>query len=475
MAIDESGERTGQYEPPVAALAERVAGAVITPEQPEYDEARTVWNGLVDRRPAAIVRCTGTADVVACVDFAREEHLPLSVRGGGHNVAGTAVCDDGIVVDLSELRGVHVDPNRRRVRVAGGATWADVDREAQQFGLAVPGGVVSDTGVAGLTLGGGFGHLRRTYGLSCDALRSVDLVTANGDALTASADEHEDLFWALRGGGGNFGVVTSFEFEAYPLGPDVAGCLVFHPAARATEAFQFLREYAADAPEEVSPLAFTATVPDEPEFPETARGEPVVGFFACYAGEDLETGLNVLAPLREFDTPVLDFSGIMPYTEFQRVLDEDYPDGRRYYWKSTYLTGLSDAAIDAIVAASETAPSPLSTVDVWQLGGAIADVDEGETAFGERDAPYMLGIEANWDDAEGDDANIAWARELYETMQEFSPGGLYVNFPGFGEEGEELVRAVYGDNYDRLQQVKARYDPDNLFRANQNITPAPSA
>lgn len=471
MAVDESGETTAQYDARVAALTDRVAGTVIVPETPGYDEARGVWNGLIDRRPAAIVRCLGTADVIACVEVAREQDFPLAVRGGDHNVAGTAVCDDGIVVDLSPMRGVHVDPEARRVRVQGGALWEDVDREAQLFGLAVPGGVVSDTGVAGLTLGGGFGHLRRKYGLSCDALRSVDVVTAAGDTVTASPDEHEDLFWALRGGGGNFGVVTSFEFEAYPLGPEVAGCLVFHPAARATEAFAFLREYAETAPEEVSPLAFTAVIPDDELFPEEARGEPVVGFFACYAG-DPEEGMEILAPLREFDTPVLDFSGIMPYTEFQRILDEDYPDGRRYYWKSTYLTDLSDDAIEAIVAASEAAPSTLSTVDVWQLGGAIAEIGEDETAFGERDAPYMLGIEANWDDPSDDDANIAWARELYDTMQAFSPGGLYVNFPGLGEEGEDLVRAVYGDNYERLREVKARYDPENLFRANQNITPA---
>ncbi|WP_394327980.1 FAD-binding oxidoreductase [Halogranum amylolyticum] len=473
--MDESGDRGAtpgeRGAPLVDSLEGRVAGRLIRPGDAGYDEARAVWNGLVDRYPAAIVRCTGTADVVACVDVAREHGAPISVRGGGHNVAGTAVCDDGIVVDCSELRGVWIDPDARRVRVQAGATLADVDRETQLFGLAVPLGVVSDTGVAGLTLGGGFGHLSRSYGLSCDALRSADVVTADGDVLTASAEEHPDLFWALRGGGGNFGVVTSFEFEAYPVGPEVMACFVVHPAENAPELFRKYRAFCADAPDEVGLLAFTMWVPDDEAFPEDARGKPGVGFLGSSIGPTDE-GAEAFEPVRAFDTPLVDFSGVMPFTELQQMLDEDYPDGRRYYWKSLYLSGLTDEAIETIVAAAETAPSKLSTVDVWQLGGAISRVDDDATAIGWRDVPHMLGIEANWDDPADDEANVEWARTLWAEMQPYSPGGLYINFPGFGEEGDDLVRAAYGDNYERLADVKARYDPENLFRSNQNVEPS---
>ena len=471
MSTDRRGEReTAWRERLDSALDDRVAGQIVRPGDPEYDEARSVWNGIVDRRPAAIVRCTGTADVVACVDVAREHGVPLSVRGGGHNVAGTAVCDDGIVVDCSEMRGVWVDTDARRVSVQGGATLADVDRETQLFGLAVPLGVVSDTGVAGLTLGGGFGHLSRTYGLSCDALRSADVVTADGDVLTASAEEHPDLFWALRGGGGNFGVVTRFEYEAYPVGPDVMACFVVHPAHDRAALFRKYREFCANAPDEVGLLAFTMWIPDDELFPEHARDKPGVGFLGSYVGP-VDEGADAFESVRSFDTPLVDFSGVMPFTELQQMLDEDYPDGRRYYWKSLYLDTLSDEAIETIVDAAESAPSKLSTVDVWQLGGAISDVDDDETAIGWRDMPHMLGIEANWDDPADDEANIEWARTLWSAMQPYSPGGLYVNFPGFGEEGDDLVRAVYGDNYERLAAVKARYDPENLFRSNQNVKP----
>ncbi|EJN58180.1 FAD-binding oxidoreductase [Halogranum rubrum] len=472
MSIDESGE-TGvpRGEHLLETLAERVVGQVIRPGDAGYDEARSVWNGLIDRRPAAIVRCTGTADIVACVDTAREQDLPISIRGGGHNVAGTAVCDDGVVVDCSEMRGVWVDADARRVRVQAGATIGDVDRETQVFGLAVPLGVVSATGVAGLTLGGGFGHLSRSFGLSCDALRSVDIVTAAGDSITASAEEHSDLFWALRGGGGNFGVVTSFEYEAYPVGPEVMACFVVHPADDVPDLLRQYRAFCEDAPDEVGLLAFTMWVPDDDLFPEHARDKPGVGFLGTYIGP-VDEGEKAFEPARSFATPLVDFSGVMPFAELQRMLDEDYPDGRRYYWKSLYLSELSDDAIDRIATAAREAPSKLSTVDVWQLGGAIARVDDDETAIDWREMPHMLGIEANWEDPAADEANVAWARTLWSDMKQYSPGGLYVNFPGMGEEGEELVRAVYGDNYERLAEVKARYDPENLFQSNQNITPA---
>lgn len=447
-----------------------VRGTVIRPGDAAYDEARAVWNGLIDKRPAFVVRCAGVADVIAAVTFAREHDLPLSVRGGGHNVAGSAVVDDGLVVDLSEMNGVRVDPDARTVRAEGGATWADVDRETQAFGLATPGGVISDTGIGGLTLGGGFGHLTRKYGLSSDNLVSVDVVTADGELLTASEDAHEDLFWAVRGGGGNFGVVTSFEYRLHEVGPEVMAVLVFHPGDRAAEGLRFYREFLRDAPDEVSALAFYAWIPEDEEFPAEAHGEPALVFLANYAG-GVEAGEAALRPLRAFAEPIADFSGPMPYTELQSMLDAEYPDGRRYYWKSINLGSLDDEVIDRIVEWAEKCPSKLSTVDVWGLGGAVADADPDATAFPSREVPFLLNPEANWDDPAADDENIAWVREFVADMREFSPGGLYVNFPGFGEEGEDLVRAVYGDHYDRLVAVKNEYDPENLFRSNQNVKP----
>lgn len=454
----------------VDAFTTEFAGSILQHGDTGYDDARTVWNGLIDKYPALIARCTGVADVTRAVQFARENDLLVAVRGGGHNVAGTALCDGGLVIDLSEMNGVHVDADTRTVRVQGGATWADVDWETQVFELATPGGVVSDTGVAGLTLGGGLGHLRHKYGLSCDNLVSVEVVTADGEVVTASEEEHEDLFWALRGGGGNFGVTTSFEYQLHPVGPEVMTIFVWHRGGDAAEALQNLREYVTDAPDEASVLAFHATVPELEEFPEERWGESTLVFLGAYAGEH-EEGERAFAPLREFGEPIADFSGPMEYTDLQSMLDEDYPEGMNYYWKSLYLYELSEDVIDQLVAAGERAPSPLSTVDVWPLGGAISRVDSDETAFGYRDAPFMLGIEANWEDPDESAENITWARELYQEMQEFSTDGLYVNFPGFGEDP---AQAAYGESYDRLITVKTKYDPTNLFRSNQNVVPKQS-
>jgi FAD/FMN-containing dehydrogenase len=454
----------------IQAFAETVHGTVIRPTDAEYDDARAVWNGMIDKYPKLIVRCAGVADVVRSVSFVREHDLLVAIRGGGHNVAGTAVCDGGVVIDLSEMTSVHVDPDERTARVEAGATWADVDNETQLFGLAAPGGVVSDTGVAGLTLGGGIGHLRRKYGLSCDSLRSVDLVTADGSYLTASEDDHADLFWGLRGGGGNFGVVTSFEFDLHPVGPDVAVCLVFYPTDNLTELLQQYRAYAEAAPDEVSTLTFTGVMPDEELFPE-ASDVGKIGVMGCYAGP-VEEGVDALAPLRAFGDPIADFSDVVSYTEFQQVLDEDYPDGLRYYWKSLYLDSLSESVIERIEYWVDAAPSPHSTVDVWHLGGAITDFDETESAFAGRDAPYLLGVEGNWEDAETDEENVAWVRDCLDDMQEFSDGSVYLNFPGFLEEGDEMMRTTFGPVYDRLVALKDEYDPTNLFRVNQNVSPS---
>ncbi|WP_265111221.1 FAD-binding oxidoreductase [Halosolutus halophilus] len=447
-----------------------VRGDVIRPVDAAYDDARAVWNGMIDKYPGLIVRCRGAADVIRAVEFARQNDLRVAVRGGGHNVAGTAVCDDGLVIDLSEMTGVRVDPDERTAWVQGGATWADVDHETQAFGLATPGGVVSDTGVAGLTLGGGLGHLRCRYGLSCDNLVSVELVTATGEFLTASEDENPDLFWGLRGGGGNFGVVTGFEFDLHPVGPDVATCLVFYSGDRLAEVLRAYREFVLEAPDEISTLVFAGELPDEELFPAERVHEGKFAIMGCYAGPASE-GERVLAPLREFADPIADFSGTMPYTDFQRVLDEDYPEGMRYYWKSLYLDGLSESAIDRIAYWAETAPSPLSTVDVWQLGGAIADVGVEESSFAGRHAPFLLGVEANWEDPETDAANVEWVRDCLTDMQQFSDGSVYLNFPGMLEDNDELMETTFGPAYERLVALKDEYDPTNRFSLNQNIKP----
>ena len=449
-------------------------GDLIRPDDPDYDDARAVWNGMIDRRPALIARCAGVADVVDAVNFARETDLPLAVRGGGHNVAGTAVCDDGLVIDLSEMSAVRVDPEARTAWVEAGATWADLDHETQAFGLATPGGVVSDTGVAGLTLGGGIGHLRRKYGLSCDNLRSVELVAADGEFLTASAEENPELFWGLRGGGGNFGVVTGFEFELHPVGPEVATRLVFYPGDQLVEVLRSYREFVAGGPDEVSTLVFAGELPDEELFPAELVHEGKFAIMGCYAGPAAE-GERELEPLREFAEPIADVGGTMPYVEFQQLLDEDYPDRLRYYWKSLYLDGLTDSAIDRIAYWAEAAPSPLSTVDVWQLGGAITDVGIEESAFAGRHAPFLLGVEANWEDPDEDEANVEWVRDCLADMRQFSDGSVYLNFPGFFEESEDMIRTTFGPAYERLVDLKDEYDPTNLFSHNQNVAPSGAA
>jgi len=439
-----------------------VRGDVIRPDDVEYDDARAVWNGMIDKYPTLIARCRSVADVIRAVEFARENDLHVAVRGGGHNVAGTAVCDDGLVIDLSEMRGVWVDPDERTAWVQGGATWADVDHETQAFGLATPGGVVSKTGVAGLTLGGGIGHLRCAYGLSCDNLRSVDVVTADGRYLTARTDENEELFWGLRGGGGGLGVVTGFEFDLHRVGPEVATCFVVYPGERADEYLRAYREHVSEAPDGVTTLASTGVMLDEELFPDDVVDDLKIGFLGCYAGPP-EDGEEALAPLRELGEPIADFSATMPYAELQRMLDEDYPDGMRYYWKSLYLDGLTASAIDRICYWAETAPSPLSTVDVWELGGAITDIDLDESAFAGRHAPFLLGIEANWEDPANDDVNIEWVRDCIADMRQFSDGSFYLNFPGFFEGGEAALETTFGPAYERLIALKDEYDPEGLF------------
>jgi FAD/FMN-containing dehydrogenase len=454
----------------VAGLQARMRGELIQSGDESYDEARKIWNGMIDKKPALIARCASVADVVASVNFARENGILLAVRGGGHNVAGTAIADGGLVVDLSPMKGVRVDSERHTVRAEGGVTIGELDEETQKFGLATPMGVVSETGIAGLTLGGGLGWLRRKYGLSSDNLVSVDIVTADGRYLTASETENPDLFWGIRGGGGNFGVVTSFEYRLYPIGPEVMFCFVLYPGDRAKEVLRFCEEYVAQAPDEVSPLGVLGRVPHDEIFPEEWHGKPYAAILAMYSGS-VEEGEQILKPLRDLGDPIADLSEPMHYVEVQKVLDEDYPEGGRYYWKSVNVNGLGDEEIEHLMAHAETAPSDHSTIDVWYQGGAMNQVGSEETAFGDRSAPYLIGVEGNWEEPHEDEANVAWVRECVADMQRFSDGGMYLNFPGFLEEGQEMMRDAYGENYERLVALKNEYDPTNFFRMNQNVRP----
>ncbi len=453
----------------VDKLAHTLRGELIQPQDPDYEQARRLWNGLIDKRPALIARCAGAADVIAAVNFARENDMPLSVRGGGHNVAGKAVCDDGLVVDLSPMRAVRVDPVRRTVQVQAGATLGDLDHETQAFGLAVPVGLVTATGIAGLTLHGGMGWLTRKHGLTLDNLISVDVVTADGQWHKASEDENADLFWALRGGGGNFGVVTSFEFRAHPVGPQVWFAVAVYPIAHAAEVLCFVREFLHDAPEELGVLATLWTASEETFIPKPCRGAPAIIVLACYGGS-VEDGERVTRPLRRIVKPVGDRSGPRTFLEVQRFFDADYPDGRLYYWKSVYLEDLSPEAIAVATDHALQRPSPLTSLDFWFLEGAINRVPRDRTAFARRDVKYALAIESNWTDLAQSDANIAWSRRVFDDMQRFARG-TYLNFPGFMEDADKLLQGAYGDNYERLLTVKTAYDPGNLFRGTLNIVP----
>ena len=452
-------------------LAERVRGPILRPEDEGYDDARAIWNGLIDRRPALIVQCTGTADVVDAVNFARDQNLLLSIKGGGHNVAGNAVNDGGLVVDLSRMRGVEVDPGTRTVRAQGGVTWGDLDRETQLFGLAVPGGVVSTTGIAGLTLHGGAGHLRRKHGLSIDNLLSVGIVTADGEYRRASTTENEELFWAVRGAGSNFGVVTSFEFQAHPVGPMVMVGAVFYPLDDVRTLMAAWRDYMTSAPEELSSIALCWSVPPGEPFPPEHHGKDVFIVAGTYCGS-VEDGEPVVQPLRELGQPLIDLSGPWPWLGLQSGFDALFPKGGLYYWKSRALATLSAAAIDDIADFAARRPAPTSDIVVWHHGGAMSRVGESETAYGGRDAAFLVTGEASWFDPSQTDAAIAWGREFWAAMEQHSTGGVYLNFPGLGEEKEALVRAGYGANYERLAELKAKYDPANLFRMNLNIAPA---
>jgi FAD/FMN-containing dehydrogenase len=440
----------------IDAFAAGIGGQVIRPGDTEYEKARHIWNAVIDKHPGMIVRARGTADIVSAVRFAREHDILVAVRGGGHNVAGRAVCDDGLVIDLSLMRGVIVDPANRTVRVQGGATLGDVDRETHLHGLAVPAGVISKTGIAGLALGGGVGWLVRKYGPTCDNVLAFEVVTSDGKVLTASKDEHPDLFWALRGGGGNFGVVASFLFKAYPV-HTVLGGLIVYPRAQAVAVLRNYRDFMRTAPEDLTVYSALVSTPD---------GQPAIAVVPCYSG-DLAEGERVLAPLRKFGEPMVDAVQQLPFPQMQQVLDGAFPDGMRNYWKSTFLKELSDAAIETIVAQGNRMRSPLSSIVVEFYGGAAGRVGPAESAFAQRQAEYDVGFMAQWADAAEDEEHMAWARGAWEAMRPYSSGGYLLNF--LAEESPDIVRAAFGANYDRLAALKLRYDPRNFFSLNQNI------
>ncbi len=470
--ITRNGNQINIDDRTLQAFGDQLVGSLLYSDHEEYDKARAVWNGMIDKHPALIVRCESIGDVQQAVNFAREHDLLLAVRGGGHSVAGTAVCDDGLVIDLSLMRDIQIDPDARTARVQGGATWADLDKAAQAHGLATPGGVVSKTGVAGLTLGGGFGWLRNKFGLSCDNLIGAEVVTADGKVINVSKTENSELLWGLRGGGGNFGIVTTFEFRLHPVGPEVMLAFVLHDGRgnKMKPALQFYRDFMANAPDEVSSLGSCGIVPPDEMFPQDIHGKHFVLFAAMYAG-DVEEGRRVLQPLLDYDEPLIDFSDVMPYIEVQQMFDADYPDGMRYYWKSINLMTLDDQVIDRIVKHAPHQPSVLTTTDLWHIGGAVKRVDADESAFFGRDAAFLLNPEANWEDDAKDDANIRWVREFIADMQEFSDGSRYLNFAGFQEEGDAMMETSFGKHYQRLVQLKNKYDPHNLFSLNQNINP----
>jgi hypothetical protein len=445
-------------------------GGLIRPGQAEYDAARAIWNGAIDRRPQLIARCSGTADVVAAVRFARDHQLEIAIRCGGHNVAGTAVCDDGIVIDLSAMRAVRVDPTGRRCWVQGGALWGDVDHETQPHGLATTGGIVSHTGVAGLTLGGGIGWLMRKYGLTVDNLLAADVVTARGELLHASEEEHPDLFWALRGGGGNFGVVTSFEFQLHPVGPTVLAGPIVWDAGDAGEVLRFYRDLVRNAPDELGTIVKFTTAPPLAVIPEELHWRPVVMVGTCYAGP-VKDGERVLSALRAFRTPLLDLVEPKPYVELQSGLDSTVLHGWHYYWKASHLPELNNDLIDVIAGHAFSFSSPRSYTAMFHLKGAVSRTDAGRTAFANRQASHAIIHHAAWRPGEDfGDRDTAWTRRFFAALRRFREG-VYVNFLG-GDEAPDRVREAYGEStYDRLVGVKTVYDPDNVFHHNQNIRP----
>ena len=454
-----NGAPTVVGEAVIRELTTRFRGQLLAPRDAGYDAARTMWNGMFDRKPSLIARCAGVADVISCVNFARTNELLVSVRGGDHSLAGHSVCDGGLMIDLSPMRSIRVDLLNRTARAEGGARWRDFDHETQAFGLATTGGTNSDTGIGGLTLGGGLGWLAGKYGLACDNLLSADVVTADGRVLTASRTENADLFWGLRGGSGNFGIVTSFEYRLHHVGP-VLGGLVVHPFERAKEVLRFYRDFSTAIPDEVNTLGALLTTPD---------GLRAAAIAVCYNG-DLQQGEKVLQPLRDFGPPMADQIGPMPYTALQAMTDAMFPRGRQYYWKANLMNRLTDEAIETIIQCFATVPSAATVIGFQQLGNAANRVAPSETAFSHRDALYDFLMLSGWDQPSEAERNIQWTRDFAGAIRPFLHGGIYVN--SFTEESKQPIRDAYRpETYDRLVALKNKYDPHNFFRMNPNIKP----
>lgn len=460
--LQKNGELTKLSSEDLALLQQGIKGRIFTPDDDAYDEHRRVWNGTVDNYPGLITRCQGVADVIKIVNFAKERALLISVRGGGHNVSGSAVVDQGLVIDLSEMRTVKVNPEEKTAWVQGGALLGDLDHETTAFGLAAPVGVVSETGVGGLTLHGGVGWLLRKHGMSIDNLKSVELVSADGKLIQASKEQHQDLFWALRGGGGNFGVVTALEFYLHPIEPMVSYLMPLFPMDHATEIIHFADEYMKKAPRDLMLIGIYWTVPDLEEIPKGEVGKPTLTLLGCYSGPR-EKAEEITGPLKKVREPIIDLSADLSWVEAQSALDEDYPKGKYYYWKSLYLDDLQDDALEIIKKFNLAKPSEESTIDIWFLGGAMQDVNSRETAFFNRHQPYMVAIEGNWSDPERNEENIQWARDLHKELKPYASDGIYLNFPGFVEDQTEVKQGAYGENLERLQKIKSQYDPTGLF------------
>lgn len=438
-------------------------GQVLTAQDPPYEESRKIWNAMIDRRPSLVARCTGTVDVVQAVRFARQHGLLSSVRGGGHNIAGLAVCEGGLMIDMSLLRGVWVDPVGHTARAQAGCTLADVDRETQQHGLAAVLGFVSATGIAGLTVGGGFGYLTRRHGWTCDNVVSMEVVTATGEVLRVSSRDNEDLFWALRGGSGNFGIVTSFEYRLFPVGPEVLGGAIAWHGDDARQVLDAYREFSAAAPRELTSVAVLRTAPPAPWLPKDVHGKPIVAIFVCHSGKP-EDGETLLAPLRALGRPVADIVTRRPYTQMQSLLDATQPKGRRYYWKSHYLPGIDRETIDLAVQHAGRIRSPHSAILMFQIQGALNELPTGHSPAGNRDAAYVLNIAGSWEQPGDDEINVQWARDCFDATRSCSTGGTYINFLT-EDEGPDRVAAAYGRvNLDKLAALKRKYDPENLFR-----------
>lgn len=468
-----TGKQTKLSDEALAQLRMSIRGEVLTPEDPGYAGVRAPYNAMYPGRPALVVRASGTADVIDAVNFAREQGLLVAVRGGGHSVAGLSSVDGGVLIDLALMNGVVVDPDTKTAVVQGGALWGDVDRETQAFGLVAPGGVVSDTGVAGLTLGGGEGWMRRKYGLSCDNLESVQLVCADGQVRTASADANPDLFWAVRGGGGNFGIATSFTFRLHPHGPINAFAGVFYPVDQAAQVWRGFRDWAAKAPNEISALCGCTTFPASEHTPPEIHDTPMVVCGAVYNG-DPDEGMKIIQPLRELGTPLADISQPMPFTAVQGAFDEFFVRGTlRSYWKSTFVQDLSDEVLDIVVRAAQDRAAPRVFVVTFLMGGAINDVGAEDTAYSERSAGWMVSIDGNWEKASDDDKVVGWVRDVWSQVHKLGTGTTYLNFTGITDESADVgVESAFGRNLKRLAEVKKKYDPNNFFRLNNNIAPA---